>query len=259
MSIDFLPALAASSDGSSFIGEAWNSSQGLMDFLKALWNGFFTTPNIWVMLKKASWETFYMVSVSSIVAGLGGIPLGVLLVTTRKGHVLGKIWPLNPMLAVIVNITRSVPFIIFMVAIVPLTTALVGASIGTKAAIVPLALSAVVFTARLAESAMMEVPYGLIEAAYSAGANAWQIIWRVILPESRSGLIQAMTITIISLIGYSAMAGAVGGGGLGDLGVRYGYQRYKLDVMVATVVLLVVVVQAIQSAGDTLANKLNKK
>ncbi|UQZ89687.1 methionine ABC transporter permease [Deltaproteobacteria bacterium Smac51] len=216
------------------------------------------TPNMFPMLQAASWETFYMVSVSSLLTALFGIPLGVVLVATRKGHILGRIWPVNAVLGAIINATRSVPFIIFVVAIIPLTKFLVGSSIGPTAVIVPLTLAAIVFMARLAESAILEVPHGVIEAAQSAGATSWQIIWHVLLPEARPGLIQAVTITVINLIGYSAMAGAVGGGGLGDLGIRYGYQRYMWDVMLATVLILMVWVQVIQSLGDFLSKKFRR-
>jgi D-methionine transport system permease protein len=210
------------------------------------------------MLQVASLETLYMVSVSSIVTAIFGIPLGVALVATRKGHILGKIWPVNAVLGATINATRSVPFIIFVVAIIPLTKILVGTSIGPSAVIVPLTLAAIVFMARLAESAILEVPHGVIEAAQSAGATNWQIVRHVLLPEARPGLIQAVTITVINLIGYSAMAGAVGGGGLGDLGIRYGYQRYMWDVMLVTVLILMVWVQVIQSLGDFLAKKFRR-
>ncbi len=216
------------------------------------------TPNIIPMLQAASLETLLMVSVSSILTAIFGIPLGVVLVATRKGHILGGIWPVNTVLGAVINATRSVPFIIFVVAIIPLTKFLVGTSIGPSAVIVPLTLAAIVFMARLAESAILEVPHGVIEAAQSAGATNWQIISQVLLPEARPGLIQAVTITVINLIGYSAMAGAVGGGGLGDLGIRYGYQRYMWDVMLITVVILMVWVQVIQSLGDFLAKKFRR-
>jgi len=216
------------------------------------------TPNLIPMLQAASWETFYMVSVSAVMTTLFGIPLGVLLVVTRRGHILENRW-VNNILGAVINATRSVPFIIFVVAIIPLTRFLVQTSIGPTAVIVPLTLAAIVFMARLAESALLEVPHGLIEAAQSAGATSWQIIWHVLLPEARPGLIQAVTVMIINLIGYSAMAGAVGGGGLGDLGIRYGYQRYMWDVMLATVIILMVWVQAIQSLGDFLARKFNRR
>ena len=217
------------------------------------------TPNLLHMLKVASWETFYMVSISAVLTTLAGIPLGVALVITRKDHILGRLWPVNAILGAIINAARSVPFIIFIVAIIPLTRFLVNTSIGPTAVIVPLTLAAIVFMARLAESALLEVPHGVIEAAQSAGASAWQIVWHVLLPEARPGLIQAVTVMVISLIGFSAMAGAVGGGGLGDLGIRFGYQRYMGDVMLATVIILMVWVQVIQSLGDYLAKKLNRR
>jgi len=217
------------------------------------------TPNLPHMLQVASWETFYMVSISSVLTAVLGIPLGVALVVTRKNHILGRFWPVNAVLGAIINATRSVPFIIFIVAIIPLTRFLVKTSIGPTAVIVPLTLAAIVFMARLAESALLEVPHGVIEAAQSAGASTWQIIWHVLLPEARPGLIQAVTVMVISLIGFSAMAGAVGGGGLGDLGIRFGYQRYMGDVMLATVIILMVWVQLLQSLGDYLAKKSNRR
>lgn len=223
------------------------------------WNKNFTTPNLGRMLTISLWQTFYMVAISSVLTALAGIPLGVLLVATRKGHILGRAWQINSVLGALINATRSVPFIIFVVAVIPLTRALVGTSIGPTAVIVPLTLAAIALMARLAESALLEVPHGVIEAAQSAGANSWQIIWHVLLPEARPGLIQAVTVMVITLIGYSAMAGAVGGGGLGDLGVRFGYQRYMADVMLSTVVILIIVVQGIQSAGDAMARKVNRR
>ena len=229
------------------------------DLIANLWNAFFSSPGIWPRTAKATWETIYIVGISSLMAGLGGIPLGVLLVASRKGHVLGKMWRINAVVSTIVNILRSIPFIIFMVFIMPLTRLVVGTGIGNPAATFCLAIAAVVFTARLAESAILEVPSGLIEAAQSAGANARQIIWRVMLPEARSGLVSAMTITVITLIGYSAMAGTVGGGGLGNLAINYGHARHQYDAIVLSVIILVIMVQLIQSAGDALSKKLNKK
>ena len=258
----FNELLAAVASDSSFwqtMADLWRASSGLLDFLGNLWAAFFTTTNIWSRVATATWETIYIVGISSLVAALGGIPLGVILVASREGHVLGKLWRVNAALSAVVNILRSIPFIIFMVFIMPVTGLVVGTGIGTTAATFCLAIAAVVFTARLAESAILEVPSGLIEAAQSTGANAWQIIWRVMLPEARSGLVAAMTITIITLIGYSAMAGTVGGGGLGNRAINYGHYRYQYDVILVTVVILVVMVQGIQSAGDALAKKLNKK
>ncbi len=218
----------------------------------------FTTTNLWPMLWTASLETLYMVSLATVMTVLLGVPLGVVLVVTRPGHILENKW-FYRILGLVVNFVRSIPFPIFIVFIIPLTRALVGTSIGPTAVIVPLALAAIVFMARLAESALLEVPGGVIEAAQAAGASRWQIIWHVLLPEARSGLILAVTILVITLIGYSAMAGAVGGGGLGDLGIRYGYQRYQSDVMWVCVILLSIVVQAIQNYGENLARKFNRR
>ena len=210
----------------------------------------------WAMLWEAAKETGQMVGVSSLLTALGGVPLGILLVVCRPGHILEN-RALSLGLGALVNATRSIPFPIFIVFIMPLTRILAGTSIGTTATIVPLTLGAVVFMARLAETALLEVPRGVIEAAQASGASNRQIIWRVLLPEARAGLIMAVTITVITLISYSAMAGAVGGGGLGDLAIRYGYQRYQTDLMVVTVLLLIVVVQAFQALGDFLVRRIS--
>ena len=162
------------------------------------------------------------------------------------------------MLGVIVNATRSTPFIILMVAIIPLTRMLVGSSIGTTAAIVPLTISAAPFIARVIESSLLEIDHGVIEAAQSMGASPMQIIYKVLLPESLHSIVIGITLAVIALIGYSAMAGVLGGGGLGDLAIRYGYQRFQPDVMIVTVVILILMVQLIQFIGDTLSKKLNK-
>lgn len=210
------------------------------------------------LLLKASWETIYMVGVSSILAALAGIPLGVVLVTTRQGHIMENKW-LNSLLGSIVNATRSVPFIILMVAIIPLTRLLAGTSIGTNAAIVPLTLSAIPFLGRLVETSLLEIDYGVIEAAKAMGANPWQIVTKVLIPEALSSIVLAVTNLVINLIGYSAMAGAIGGGGIGDLAIRYGYQRFRADIMVITVVILIVQVQVVQVIGDFMARSLSKK
>ncbi|WOG26195.1 methionine ABC transporter permease [Endozoicomonas sp. 8E] len=207
----------------------------------------------WLLLGKALWETLYMTTVSGGLSFLFGIPLGVLLYITKPGRIKENA-VLNSVLGAIVNATRSVPFIILLVAIIPLTRLLVGTSIGTTAAIVPLTLAAIPFVARIAEGAINEVPPGLVEAAQSMGATPLQIVSRVLLPEARPGLINGMTITLVTLVSYSAMAGAIGGGGLGDLGIRYGYQRFDGVIMLATVVVLIVLVQLIQSIGDRLQN-----
>ncbi|MGI9280896.1 MAG: methionine ABC transporter permease [Endozoicomonas sp.] len=207
----------------------------------------------WLLLGKALWETIYMTAVSGGLSFVFGIPLGVLLYITKPGRIKENA-ALNSVLGAIVNATRSVPFIILLVAIIPLTRLLVGTSIGTTAAIVPLTLAAIPFVARIAEGAINEVPSGLVEAAQSMGASPLQIVSRVLLPEARPGLINGMTITLVTLVSYSAMAGAIGGGGLGDLGIRYGYQRFDGVIMLATVVILIVLVQLIQSVGDRLQN-----
>lgn len=203
-------------------------------------------------------ETIQMTLISTFVSMLIGIPLGVVLVTTAKGHILENT-PLNTVLGGIVNATRSIPFIILMVAIIPFTRMVVGTSIGTTAACVPLTLSAIPFLARLVETSLKEVDFGLIEAAQSMGASSRQIIWKVLLPEALPTLIDNVTVLIVNLIGYSAMAGAIGGGGLGDIAIRYGYQRFQGDIMLMTIVILIVLVQAVQMAGDALSLKMNHK
>ncbi|SDF35355.1 methionine ABC transporter permease [Sporolituus thermophilus] len=211
-----------------------------------------------VLLAESLWETTYMVGVSAFIAALFGVPLGVILVTTDKGHVLENL-AVNRVLGAIVNATRSTPFIILMVAIIPLTRLIVGTSIGTDAAIVPLSIAAIPFVGRIVESALKEVDYGVIEAAQAMGASPLQIIAKVLIPEALPSIVLGLTITVISLIGYSAMAGAIGGGGLGDLAIRYGYQRFRADIMLATVIILIAQVQLVQSCGDWLARRLNKK
>jgi len=210
------------------------------------------------LLLDALWETLAMVAVSALGAAIVGIPAGVVLIITGKGHILENL-PLNRILGASVNVVRSVPFIILLVAIIPLTRLIVGTSIGTTAAIVPLMLSAIPFVARVSETALREVDPGLIDAAQAMGATPGQIVRKVLLPEALPGLVAGLTITVVSLIGYSAMAGVVGGGGLGDLGIRYGYQRFQPDVMLTVVVVLVALVQGVQSVGDVLARRLNKR
>lgn len=206
------------------------------------------------LLIKSFWETGYMVVASTVLASLIGIPLGIILTVTRNGHILPNA-VINSVLGVIVNATRSTPFIILMVAIIPLTRMLVGSSIGTTAAIVPLTISAAPFIARVIESSLLEIDHGVIEAAQSMGASPMQIIYKVLLPESLHSIVLGITLAVIALIGYSAMAGVLGGGGLGDLAIRYGYQRFQPDVMIVTVVILILMVQLIQFIGDTLSKK----
>ncbi|KWR89465.1 methionine ABC transporter permease [Cupriavidus sp. IDO] len=203
-------------------------------------------------------ETLLMVAISGVVGSLLGVPLGVLLHLTNRGGVLSH--PLfNRTIGVVVNAVRSIPFIILLVVVIPFTRVIVGSSIGTMAAIVPLTIAAIPFIARLVESALREVDKGLVEAAQSMGATTGQIVWKVLLPEAMPGIVAGLTITFVSLVGYSAMAGAIGGGGLGDLGIRYGYQRYITEVMVAVVVILIVFVQAVQSFGDWLVRRISHR
>lgn len=203
-------------------------------------------------------ETLWMVGVSGGLATLLGIPLGVLLVATGPGHILPH-RGVNLAVGAVANVVRSTPFIILLVAIIPVTRLIVGTSIGTAAAIVPLTLAAIPFVGRITEAALREVDPGLIEAAQAMGAAPTQIVVKVLLPEAMPGIVAGLTITVVSLINYSAMAGAVGGGGLGDIGIRYGYQRFLPEVMIAVIVVLIVLVQAAQSAGDFLARRLNKR
>ena len=210
------------------------------------------------LLTKALGETVYMVAVSMAIASALGIPLGVLLYATDKGQILESPM-LNKVIGTVVNAIRSIPFIILMVAIIPLTRLLVGSAIGTTAAMVPLVIASIPFIVRQVETSLKEVPYGLIEAALSMGATPMQIISRVLLPESMPSIVAQLTTVVISLVGESAMAGAIGGGGLGDLAIRYGYQRFRPEVMIATVIILIVLVQAVQFVGNTIAKHLDKK
>ena len=210
------------------------------------------------LLSKALGETVYMVVVSMVIASAIGVPLGVLLHTTAKGQILENIF-INQTVGSVVNAIRSIPFIILMVAIIPLTRFLVGSAIGTTAAIVPLVIASIPFIGRQVETSLKEVPAGLVEAAQSMGATPFQIISRVLLPEAMPGIVSQLTTVIIALVGESAMAGAIGGGGLGDLAIRYGYQRFRPEVMLATVVVLIVLVQLVQFIGNTIAKRLDKR
>ncbi len=210
------------------------------------------------LLTKALGETIYMVAISMLIASAIGIPLGVLLHVTAKGEFLDA--PMvNRSIGAVVNAVRSIPFIILMVAIIPLTRLIVGSAIGTTAAMVPLVIASVPFIGRQVETSLREVPRGLVEAALSMGATPMQIITRVLLPESMPGIVSQLTTVIIALVGESAMAGAIGGGGLGDLAIRYGYQRFRPDIMIATVVILIVLGQLVQFQGNTLAARLDKR
>lgn len=203
-------------------------------------------------------ETLQMTVISTIVSMIVGIPLGVILVITGKGHIMEN-KAVNATLGSVVNALRSIPFIILMVAIIPLTRIIAGSSIGTTAACVPLTIAAIPFLARLVEISIREINSGVIEAAQAMGASPMQIIRKVLLPEALPTIIDNITVLVVNLISYSAMAGAIGGGGLGDIAIRYGYQRFQGDVMLATIVILIVLVQLIQSCGDFLSRKVNKR
>ncbi|KGD99657.1 MULTISPECIES: methionine ABC transporter permease [Rhizobium/Agrobacterium group] len=210
------------------------------------------------LLTKALLQTLQMVAAAGLIGSLIGLPIGVFLATSGRGELYAAPTA-NRIVGLVVNAARSTPFIILVVAIIPFTRLVAGTSIGTSAAIVPLTIATIPFVARLAEAAIREVDKGLIEAARAMGATPMQIVFKVLLAEARPGLTLALTLTLVSLVGYSAMVGAVGGGGLGDLGIRYGYQRFMPDVMLAVVVVLIVLVQAIQSLGDALARRFDKR
>ena len=216
------------------------------------------SPEIFSLLFESLGETLYMVAVSMICASILGIPLGILLVVTEKGEILACP-AINKPLAFIINMIRSIPFIILMVAIIPFTRFLVHTSIGTTAAIVPLTIAAIPYIARMVETSIREIPSGLIEAAESMGATPMQIIRKVLLPEALPSILESLTVVIVSLVGASAMAGTIGGGGPGDLAIRYGYQRFQADVMIATNIVLVIVVQLIQFIGNYLSRKADKR
>lgn len=216
------------------------------------------TPELARLLGESLLETLWMVGVSGLAGTAFGLPFGILLVITDRGGLVQNA-AISRSLGAIVNAVRSTPFIILLVAIIPFTRWVAGTSIGTTAAIVPLSIAAAPFIARQVEAALREVDRGLIEALLAMGATPWQIVRKVLLPEALPGIVSALTITAVSLIGHSAMAGAVGGGGLGDLGIRYGYQRFLPEVMAAVVIVLILLVQLIQSAGDRLARRLDHR
>jgi D-methionine transport system permease protein len=210
------------------------------------------------LLEQACLETLVMVGWSTLIAVLGGLPVGILLVLTDRGGLLQHA-VLNKVLGQVVNIARSMPFIILMVALMNFTRWVTGTTIGSEAAVVPLAIGGIPFFARLVETAVREVDHGLVEAVQAMGGNAWTVVRKVLVPEALPSLIAATTTTVIALIGYSAMAGTVGGGGLGDLAVRYGYQRFESGLMWVTVAILAVVISLIQFAGDCAARALHRR
>ncbi len=216
------------------------------------------SPELVRLIWEAALETIWMVAVSGGIAMAIGLPLGVFLATSGRGELFAAP-AVNRVLGLVVNLTRSTPFIILVVAIIPFTRLIAGTSIGTGAAIVPLTVAAAPFIARLVETAIREVDPGLVEAARAMGCRPMQIVAKVLVPEATPAIVLSMTLAIVSLIGYSAMVGAVGGGGLGDLGIRYGYQRFMPEMMAAVVLVLVALVQAVQSGGERLAKRLNKR
>lgn len=218
-----------------------------------MWTSALTT-----MMAEATWQTVYMTLVSTLLAYMIGLPLGILLVVSapnglRPNKIVFKVTDF------VVNIVRSVPFLILLILVIPLTRAIVGKTYGTTATIVPLTLAAAPFIARLVESSLLEVDKGVIEAAQSMGASTWTIIGKVLIAEARTSLIVGMTIALGTILGYSAMAGVVGGGGLGDVAIRYGYNRYEAEIMMVSVVLLVLLMQILQIIGTKLSKKLDKR
>ncbi|MDI3298738.1 MAG: methionine ABC transporter permease [Bacillota bacterium] len=215
-------------------------------------------PELAAELLRATLETLQMVGLSLLAAVLAGLPLGTLLVVLDEG-LIAPIPPLQRALAAVVNVGRSIPFLILMVAIIPFTRWVVGTSIGTSAAVVPMAVGATPYVARLVEGALRAVDRGAVEAVLAMGASSWQVVWKVLWREALPELVLAVTVAAVSLVEYSAVAGAVGGGGLGDLAYRYGYQRYEVGVLFWAIVVLVVLVQAVQFAGDRLARRLDHR
>ena len=209
------------------------------------------------MIWTSTLETLYMVFFSTLFSFVIGFPIGILLVITKEGGILERP-KLNKVLEILINRLRSFPFIILMILVFPLSRIIVGTTIGSTAAIVPLSISAAPFVARMIEGALNEVDKGLIEASSSMGADNWTIVFKVMIPETMPHIIHGLTVTVISLIGFSAMAGTIGAGGLGDLAIRFGYQRFKTDIMIYSVIVIIIVVQVIQSLGNYLVYRSKK-
>ena len=210
------------------------------------------------MLVKGIWETIYMVFLSSALSYVIGIPLGIALVVTDKEGI-SPVPLFNKVLGLIINLLRSVPFIILLIMVLPITKFIVGKTIGSNATVVPLIIAASHYIGRMVESSLKEVDAGVIEAAKSMGASTWQIIVKVLLPEAKPSLLVGAAISVTTILGYSAMAGFTGGGGLGDIAIRYGYHRYQTDMMMVTVVLLVIIVQLIQEVAMRMSRKSDKR
>lgn len=211
--------------------------------------------DLWPLLLNGTLETIYMVGLAAFFTVLIGLPVGVLLFVSR-GNGLAPMPKLNALLGAVINVGRSLPFIVLLIALIPFTRALIGTTLGSTAAVVPVTIGAFPFFARLTENALDEVDYGRIEAILSMGGNLWHVIAKALLPEALPTLLASITLTIVMLIGFSSMAGVIGGGGLGDLAIRYGYQRFNDQVMIGTVVILVALVQGVQMAGDRLVRRL---
>ncbi|WP_349434780.1 methionine ABC transporter permease [Pararhizobium sp. A13] len=216
------------------------------------------TPVLLDLLLRSIWETLLMTGASGLISLLAGLPLGLALIATDRGGIAENLW-VNRLLGAIVNGFRSVPFIILLVALIPITRLIVGTALGTWAAIVPLAIAATPYYARIAEVSLREVDRGLIEAVRAMGGNRWTVIREVLVPEALPGIVAGFTVTLVTLIGASAMAGAIGAGGLGDLAIRYGYQRFETGVMIAVVIVLIVMVCGIQWLGDRLMARIDHR
>src|SRR5471032_1614098 len=210
---------------------------------------------LYALVLNATGETLYMVTLATFFTLLVGLPLGVLLFISRR-HGLAPLPKVSATLGTVVNIGRSLPFVVMLIALIPLTRIIVGTTLGSTAAVVPITIGAFPFFARIVENALDEVDKGRIEAILAMGGDVWHVIFKVLLPEALPALLAGITLTLVMLIGFSSMAGVIGGGGLGDLAIRYGYQRFNNQVMVATVVVLVILVQSVQSLGDRLVRSL---
>jgi len=217
-----------------------------------------TTDVILGLLWRSFWETVWMTTASGVLSLIIGLPLGLALVVTSRGGIAEQP-AVNGVLAALVNGFRAVPFVILLIALIPLTRLIVGTALGTTAAIVPLTIAAIPYYARIAEVSLREVDRGLIDAVRAMGGNRWTIIREVLVPEAMPGIVAGFTVTLVTLIGASAMAGTIGGGGLGDLAIRYGYQRFETGVMVAVVVVLIILVCGMQWLGDRLAARLDRR
>lgn len=222
----------------------------MSDMLVQLWDSG--------MIQLGVWQTVYMTVISTAVAYIIGLPLGIILnVTSKEGiHPIG--W-LNRVLGIIVNALRSIPFIILMIAMLPVAKIIVGTGLGNKAVIVTLVIAAAPYVARMVESSLKEVDAGVIEAAQAMGTSSWQIVWKVLVPEAKPALITGAVISMVTILGYSAMAGTIGGTGLGQVAITYGYQRYKTDVIWVCVILTIIIVQIIQEVGTRIAHKTDKR